>query len=357
MIRLWFALLMLAATPALAEPASVYEGLAGRARIVMSLTDNNGDVTGAYFYRSSRLDISLSGQRHGQRLDLSSDVTNDKMGLTFSGADLAGVLTTADGRKLAVSLHPAAAPAGLPADLPAGLGLYERLRLAGLSFVAQEAKTQNGKTIRWYREPLTGIRLFRLEGGYATPAMGAMNHALAQHQWSTVSDWLQCTGPDGKPGADTDRSDKPWLGPGYVSYVWRSSWDCAGAAHPDFGAEGHSFDARTGRELTLDEVLPEGRGPIPREDSSAWLDYRSRVFAPAVAALMKRYHPAQMAPPRSDDDCDYTDPDVWAFPNWALTKNGLWLGAIFARVARACDSPDWAVVPWSALPLNSIVRR
>lgn len=55
---------------------------------------------------------------------------------------------------------------------------------------------------------------------------------------------------------------------------------------------------------------------------------------------MKQYHPAEMAPPKKDDDCDYTDSEVWAFPNWALTEKGLWLGAINARAERVCDSPD-----------------
>jgi len=360
MIRsLSLALLLIAATPALAAQSAVYEGTAGPAQIVVQLSDDNGAITGAYFYRRTRLDITLSGQLHDQAMNLTADITQDKMSLTRSGAGLTGFLTTAKGKKFPVSLHPAAAPADAPAGLPAGTDLYERLRLAGLKLAPQETETQNGKTIRWYRESLTGVRLFRLESGYAAPAMTAINHTLAQHQWSTVSDYLQCPGSDGKPGVDNDKSDKPWLGAAYVSYIWRSSWDCAGTAHPDFSAEGHSFDARSGRELTLDQVLPEGHGPIPPENDndSAWLDYRSKVFAPAVVALMKQYHPAEMAPPKDADDCDYTDAEAWAFPNWVLTEKGLWLGAVNGRAERACDSPDWAVVPWSALPKTSAATQ
>jgi hypothetical protein len=357
MIRaLWLALIVFVATPAVAEQNNVYEGVVGTAHVVLQLTDERSEILGAYFYRSSRLDIELSGHRHGQAMDLTSPTTNDQLSLERSGSDLVGVLLTQKGRKFTIRLHPAASPTGLPADLPAGLDLYERWRLAGLNLIPQEKETQNGKVIRWYREPVTGIRLFRLESGYGAAAMAAMNRSLAQHQWSTVSTWLQCTGSDGKPGTDTDQSEKPWLGWAYVSYIWRSAWDCAGTAHPDFGAEGHSFDARSGRELTLDEVLPEGRGPIPPENSNAWLTYRGDVFAPAVVALMKRHHPAEMAVPKSDDDCDYTDPEVWDFPSWALTEKGLWLGAIFGRVMRACDSPEWSVIPWSALPAKSAAR-
>jgi hypothetical protein len=357
MIRsLWPVLLTLAATPALAQESKVYDGVAGPAHIVVRLTEDNEAVTGSYFYLSTRLDIALSGQRHGHAMDLRSEVTNDRLTLTRSGDDLVGTLTTGKGRKLSVSIHPAAAPLRAPPDLPVGLDLYERLRLSGLSFVPQEVESQSDKTIRWYREPLTGIRLFRLETGYAATAMAAMNHALAQQQWSAVAAWFQCTASGGRPGTEVDQSEKPWLGPAYVSYVWRSAWDCAGTAHPDFGAEGHSFDARSGRELRLDEVLPEGNAAIPPENSDTWFDYRSRVFAPAVVTIMQRYHPVEMAL-RKNGDCNYTDPKAWAFPSWTLTEKGLWLGAIFARADRACDSPEWSVIPWSALAFNSVIRR
>lgn len=342
--------LFIGAAPALADGEKAYEGTVGASRVVMALSDGSGDVSGRYFYLKTRLDIDLSGQWSGQALALSSSLTSDNLSLTRSGADLTGWLTTSKGRRFAVRLHPAAEPAALPPDLPDGLELYERWRLSGLSLVAQGAETVNGKEIRWYREPLTGIRLFRLQSGYAPAAMDAINRALARHQWTDVSDWLQCTGTDGGSGMDDSHADKPWLGRNHLSYIWRSAWSCAGAAHPDFATAGYSFDTRDGHELKLDEVLPFGTVPIPAENTDPWYAYRDKVFAPAVVALLKRYHPREMARPAAEDDCDYSDPEVWNFPNWGFTDKGLWLGAIFPRVMRPCDAPDWAVIPWSALP-------
>ena len=361
---LFAALLILAARPAVAATEQLYAGAAGPAQIVMGLTQDGTEVDGRYFYRTSRLDIALTGQWRGARLQLASDVTGDHLDLTRSGPDLTGSLTTAKGRKLAVSLSPAVAPAGLPADIPPTLGAYERQQLAGLTLIPDKtAQPANGaapgKSIRWYREPVTGIRLFRIESGYPPAAIAALNHALANNQWSEVSAWLACTGPDGKPGMDHSAAGKPWLGPGAVSYLWSSGWYCAGAVHPDFATSGQSFDAATGRELTLDEVLPVGRAPVPAADTPAWYDYRGKLFAPAAIALLKRYHPKEMAAPKAgpkaDDEaaCDYTDLDVWQFPTWALTEKGLWLGAVFPRAARPCDAPDWAVIPWQALPTHA----
>lgn len=340
--------------PALADEAATYQGVAGAARIVVTLSEADGDAYGTYFYESTRRDIDLRGKRRGPVLQLRSEITGDRLSLSRSGAGLSGQLTTAKGRTMAVSLQPAAPPLALPADAPSGdLSLYERLRLAGLALVRQEAATAGGRTIRWYREPKSGIRLFRLEAGYGAPAMATMNRELARQQWAEVSASLGCTASNGQPGTELSEADAPWLGAAYVSYVWRSSWDCAGAAHPDFGQAGHTFDARTGRELRLEDLLPTGGKPAPPQDTDAWYAYRGDVLAPAIVALLTRHHPQEMAKPKTEDDCDYSDPGVWDFPSWGVSEKGLWLGAVFPRVMRACDSPDWAVIPWRALPATS----
>lgn len=351
-----FAAFLLAATPAsaLAAPEQLYQGSVGTARVVMTLTADKAEVSGQYFYLTSRLDIDLAGSVHGPALDLQSRVTGDKLHLVRSGDTLSGTLVTAKARRLPVVLRPAGAPGGLPADLPPKLSTYERWHLTGLRFTAQQAETRNGKTIRWYREPLSGIRLFRIEGGYPIAAMAAVNHALARNQWQDVSAWFACTGYEGGPGIEVSEAQTPWLGTNHVSYVWNASWSCAGAAHPDFGTTGYSYDMRTGRELRLDDLLHFGSAPVPAESSDAWYSYRSRGFAPALVALLKRYHPKEMTAPAKgeEDGCDYSDPVVWNFPGWALSEKGLWLGAYFARVQRACDAPDWAILPWSALSLR-----
>ena len=341
--------------PARASAATeaVYQCVVGEARIVIALTEDEGEIFGHYFYRASRLDIDLSGKSAGETITVQSRTTGDQLLLKRRGANLIGVLTTAKARRLSISLHPAGVPGDLPADLPPTLSAYERWHLAGLRLARQQAETLNGRTIRWYREPLSGIRLFRLEAGYGAPAMAAINRELARNQWQTVSDWFACTGSDGRPGTEIAEANRPWLGADHMSYAWTASWSCAGTAHPDFGTMGHSYDMRTGRELRLDELLRFGTAPIPAEDSDGWYAYRSNVFAPGVVALLKRHHPEEMAPPGdgADDECNYAEPDVWNFPAWVLSDKGLWLGASFPRVQRACDAPEWAIIPWSALSL------
>jgi len=346
-------LMLSAQAAAAAEAEAVYEGVVGDARVVVALTESEGEIFGRYFYHTSRLDIDLSGKADDDVISLQSRTTGDQLRLKRVGTNLTGMLTTAKARKLAVSLRPAGESSALPAEAPPTLSLYERRQLAGLRLVPQQAETIGARTIRWYREPLSGIRLFRLESGIPAAPMAAINNALARDQWQTISAWFACTGSDGRPGTEIAEASRPWLGANHMSYAWTTSWSCAGTAHPDFGTVGHSYDLRTGDALTLDDLLHFGAAPAPRQESDGWYAYRANSFAPGVVTLLKRYHPVEMAPPGGeDDDCDYSDPEVWHFPAWMLSDKGLWLGAYFPRVQRACDAPDWAIIPWSALALS-----
>lgn len=368
----WMMAALVVAAPAMAQtprrdaPRS-YTGTAGANPIVLTLESEDAapnasgtrDIWGSYFYAAHRLDIRLQGKRRGDTITLDAMPTDDHLVLRRVGPRLVGTLTTAAHRRFAVSLSPVTQARDVPAAAPADLSLHEKLQLAGLTLAPDGDAVVDGRPIRWLRERLSGVRLFRLGGGYAPGVVRTINAALDQQQWRNVRATLGCTGGDGKPGVEGAVAGKPWLGRDYVSYAWHADWSCAGAAHPDFMTEGHSFDARTGRELTLDAVLPVGAATPPPPDSDGWYRYRSDIFGPAVVRLLQRYHPAQMKPQRARDsaddapDCDYADPGVWSFPAWRLTPDGLWLGASFARVARVCDNPEWAVLPWSALPARA----
>jgi hypothetical protein len=331
----------------------VYEGAVGTAPIVMALERFSGDdaVSGHYFYRGKWFDIDLDGESKKGVVKLESRATGDKVSLKPDGAGFAGSLTTAKGKTLPVALHavgPESAGA-VPAEASEGFDLYEKLRIAGLALKPDKVETIAGRSIRWHVEPKSGLRLFRIESGYSAPAMDAMNKTLTRIQWREISDYFGCLSSEGGPGDEDSKSNTPYLSDTYVSFAWSSSWDCAGAAHPDFGTEGHSFDARSGREIALDDLLKFGKGPTSKPDSDAWLDYRSKTFAPALVALLKRFHPKQMATQKRDDDCNYADPEVWSFPAWYLTAKGLYVGASFPRVARVCDNPEWSTIPFSAL--------
>jgi hypothetical protein len=309
-------------------------GQVGVSPIVMELDPSAAG--GRYFYRRTRFDINLSGDAKAGSVSIEAEMTGDKFVLRPAGAGWTGEMTTKSGKRLPVTLR----------ALPAG-DSYASERRAGLALAPDKSETIDGHPVRWYVEAASHLSLFRLEGGYPPAVTTAINAALERAQWQQVENYFGCPGEEGGPGVEDSRASSVYLSDAYVSWAWSSNWACAQAAHPDFGTEGHTFSARTGRELTLDELL--GFAKAPPAESNAWLDYRSSTFAPALVARMKALHPKEMAAPGSDDGCDYSDPGVWDFPTWYLTPKGLYVGAIFARVARNCDDPDWSVIPWSAL--------
>ncbi|MDP5277899.1 hypothetical protein Q9Q95_03090 [Sphingomonas sp. DG1-23] len=341
-----FAVLAALAIPGTAS-AQLYQGKAGTAPIVLELDQGDGAPGGRYFYRSSRLDIALEGERAADGITLRARSTGDSLVLKRADTGWAGTLTTAKGRTLPVSLAIAAPPAA-PAGAPADLGDYDRMQLAGLRFEAGPVERIGTRTIRWHIERLTGTRLFRIETGYAPAALGKINAALTRTHWAHVRNWFGCPGYDGGAGIDLDAAGPAYLGDTFVSYAWRTSWGCAGTAHPDFGIEGLIYDARTGTEVKLDDLLRFGKTPPPPERSDAWYAYRSGAFAEGLVALLKRTHAKEMAA-EDAEGCSYDDPNVWSYPAAYLTADGLFVAAYFARVARACDAPEWAVIPWRAL--------
>ena len=353
--------LVLLAAPlsAASDERQVYAGTVGAARVVMELEHvreaGSDDLTGRYFYRKYRLDIGLHGNQAGDVMTLESRTTGDRMTLRKTGAGLSGLLTTKDARRVAVRLSPLITNGPGKRGFQAGsddLSRYEREQLADLGFVAGKLVKAGPRTAREWREPVSGIALFRIESGYSEPVLATINAALERHHWQQVSQWFTCEGYDGAPGMEISEARAPYLGDDHVSYAWFANWSCAGTAHPDFGTQGHTFDAHTGRELTLEDMLFLGDGPIPEADSPEFYRYRSEVFAPRIVAILGQLYPAEMKPDDgepAEDRCDYADPSVWDFPSWYLTPEGLYLGAYFARVQRPCDEPDWSVIPWHNL--------
>ncbi len=342
------AVLAFAAAPAMADETQTYSGTVGTSPVVVYLESNDDGVSGQYFYNRTGFDIPLTGAWRGDTLTLESRTTEDKLALHRIADGLSGTLTTKAGRRFVVTLSQASAPASNP-GFPEGLTEYQRLRLASLTLTPGEQQTIGGRTIRWYSEARSGTRLFRIESGYPKAVLMRVNAALTQTQWSHIDWWFGCPGWDGGSGVENDTASAPYLGDTIISYRWNASWGCAGTAHPDFGIEGHSYSAGTGAELELDDLLRFGDGDVPAAQTSAWYGYRSETFGPGVVALLERHYPDAMRVPEDDDGCDYTDADVWNFPAWYATQQGLYLGASFARVMRACDNPEWSVIPWQAL--------
>ncbi|WP_295463477.1 hypothetical protein [uncultured Pseudomonas sp.] len=350
---LWLALILSIGT-AHAEKL-LLEGTLGKAAVVVDVDTAAGDEAyGRYFYDRYRRDLRLSGPaQSGDQLKLEEGAPwqeGPKASWSLTrGQDGRWTGTwSGDGKTLPVVLAPlqlAQAAATdryrqqLRQDDP-----YEFRRLQGLKLEQGERQTFMGRELRWWREPISGMRLFTV-----TDASAAANAVLRERLWAEVDAHLSCVGSDGEhsltvtPQLLTER---------VLSINLFSQYSCSGAAHPDFGSAPLTLDLKSGQELALEDVLWLGHGKPIRpaaEDrySQALADYRQKTLAPWVIRLFIRLYPELMQAPADGDGCDYRSADVWQFAPWYLTPKGLYLGPTFYRAARNCDEPGGTLVPYA----------
>lgn len=335
------------------------DGRIDRFPIVAELSQFDSSYEFRYFYLSQRKDIRLSGSpgKNGS-LELETPdrgdekMVKEKILLVKNDTGYSGTWKSGS-RTLRVELGPLHEEKHRHpyADLPGILALrsesdYEYIRTSGFVFSADTKPPAQQAGIRWTKEKYSGISFPRLTGGYDTAVIRKINQQLLERQLIEAKNKLEC---EGSPWAEYELTAGGFfLHPHVFSFEFTVSYYCGGA-HPDFGSEGLNFDGHTGRLLTLDEVFWFSKTRPPSENSDDWYTYREEKLAPTLVSLLKATYPKQMQKPAGDEDCDYSDPGVWQFPNWHFTKKGLYVGCYFARVARNCDQPGFSVIPYRLL--------
>jgi hypothetical protein len=360
-----------------AEINQVYTGTLGKMPIVLELQlDNPGEVSGRYFYTQYHRDLALGGTLEGDRLSLDEgqddyqNTPRPKLNLTRDGvAGWKGQWLGPKGKALEVRLSSAQLP-----PVPAGADPfwarlrdrypYEYLRLLQLPLADGKHQTFMGDELKWLREPESNITFFEILSGYSADQLARINPVLRARLWREVISYHECMLNSSRFGeGDFEQTVTPtFFSPAVVSVSVFTSFFCGGA-HPDFGDEPLNLNVETGKALTLEDVLWLGEGqPFhydrPDDGSEAaagdvtfdtYSSYREKYFAPWLVQQFKTLYPEEMKKPADENDCDYSDPQIWNFPTWHFTDKGLYVGPSFARVMRACESPEWSVVPWSVI--------
>lgn len=342
-------------------PAQVWQGTLGKSPVVLKLDAVDGELSGEYFYRKHRHGIELSGTRAAD-----GSVTLEEWTMGPDGADrrpgwrlapIKGDALTGEwignGKRLPIRLRKVSAAALPKADDPAIAELrqqdsYRFLLLDGMRLQAGKLETVGGYRLQWWREPRSDVEMFRVLSGYPEAQLPAVNLALARKHWGEVESFLDCTAASMSDYEST--TTLRYIGRDALSVSVFTGYYCGGA-HPDFGDGPLNLDPRTGRELALEDVLWLGQGTPPAYgdgDNDAWFEYRSKVFAPWVAEQMGTLYPAEFGG-ASNEDCSYEMEDLWDFPTWYITAKGVYLGAIFPRVGRVCDNPEWSILPWASV--------
>lgn len=342
----------------------VYTGNLGKMPIVLEVNLNSGE--GRYFYQKYRQDLTLSGTREGELLVMSEGGDEDEhrpiFRLQLKPQGWSGEWTNAKGKVLKVELQPARLAPLTGDTLPYLTQLhdklpYEFLRLQGLKLSKGQTENFMGYTLQWWSEPLSGVQLFEVVSGYSVQVRQRINQRLMARFWQGVGDMLGCT-VDGRPGSYSQTSQPVFMSQSVMSAFTSTDFYCGGL-HPNQDNETLNFDAKTGRVLTLDDVLWVGQGkPAHFEEGTdeyssqpypTYSEYRTKELAPwLVAQLLKRY-PKEMTikPAIEEGDCIYNDDQPWGYPLWHFTENGLKLEPSFIHAAAVCRDTAWSVLPYS----------
>lgn len=344
--------------------ADVYTGTIGRAEVIVELIqEENKTISGQYFYRKYHKDIYLSGQKsRSGELHLiessSSGENHAEVLLKTTQVGLQGEWIDHQSKKhypIALSLLKSA-PTLTGEAWQSGWhsnSLYETLQIDGLKLKPGKKEKFQGYLIQWWEEPLSKISLFRIIDGLPPPQLSIINQKLAYAQWESVHSYMDCSGPvgpNGTLGYFQQTITPELITPQIISYTTEEYSDCGGA-HPNSYTYGHTIDATTGQDLQLIDLLWLAKGPanLPVDSKGERInfDYEDNTLAPWLIQTLAKLHPHEMLKnTKTEDDCDYNNPEHWAIVGWHATPTGIVFQPTFSHVEMTCEDPSWSSIPW-----------
>ncbi|QVW22070.1 hypothetical protein KJF94_19595 [Pseudomonas hormoni] len=345
-----------------------YTGMLGKMPIVLEVSADGSE--GRYFYQKYRKDLVLSGTKEGETLVLEEG--DHRYGeykplptirLQPESNGWSGEWVSPKGKVLKVQLQPANLPP-VPADtLPYLVRLhdkapYEYLRLQGMKLIQGKTETFMGYTLQWWSEPQSNAELFEVISGYSAEERQRINQQLMGRLWREVVGYYGCFA--NYADAYYSQISQPlWMTPSVMSVRVSTEYFCGGA-YPDQVNDSINFDTKTGKSLTLEDVLWVGQGkPLHYEEnydvynsssesSTAYSDYRNKELAPWLVAQLLKLYPTEMTTtPEGENDCGYNDDYPWHYPGWYFTEKGIKLEPSFPHVAAVCQNIGWGVLPYN----------
>lgn len=348
----------------------VYTGTLAKMPIVLEVSADGSE--GRYFYQKYRKDLTLSGSKEGETLVLeegdqryAQDKPFPTIRLQPKSDGWSGKWTSPDGKVLNVELQLAKLPPVSADTLPYLVRLhdkapYEYLRLKGMKLTQGRTETFMGYTLQWWSEPQSNAELFEVVSGYSADERKRINQQLMGRLWQEVVGYYGCFA--NYADAFYSQTSQPlWMTPNVMSVRVSTEYFCGGA-YPDQINASINLDTKTGKSLTLDDVLWVGQGkPLHYEEnydayisspgsSDAYLEYRTKELAPWLVAQLLTLYPKQMnEAAEGENDCEYGEEDRWSFPSWYFTKQGIKLDPAFPHVAAVCGNVSWGVLPYSLI--------
>lgn len=328
------------------------EGKLGKSTIYLTIEvydAKENSVNARYFYQNSLKDIVLEGTQVKGRFilffkDYNADKIIEKFELTpLQNNKFKGFWSNGTGKKIALELEPItfsnykSNPIIKTENDP-----FDLIKLQFLSFKKDSVSVHNGKKIDWYCEKHCKVPFFRLSEDFSQGNREKINPQLNVIHTEEVLSQLNCsTRFDYSKGDNIEYTVTiGFVNQNLLGFQLFRSWDCGGA-HPDFGGQGFLLDFNTGKNYELDEIIAFDKSvTYDKEDNfNAYSEYRTNYFAPKLFELINETQHFKKPEDSEEDDCDYTDLEIWNFVSWNFTKDGIEFTPYFYRSARSCEEP------------------
>lgn len=329
-------------------------GTVGDAPIVMTLdVEESGKVSGSYFFRKAHRSIALSGARSGDdTLSLCglwsvNKACDDLQLQATSSGQLRGKWLSNDGASQTVALAPLDLQAFVrpSTELAPPTGeddAYDWALLADLALQKDKEERVQGRRLQWWLEPISGVRLFRVEEGYPSATLDAINKILAARHWEAIAAALNC-GAINKPGEHYNVSltaTPRLLGATLFSVDIFERSECGGS-HANVGSRPVNLDLSNGQVLTLPALLGLHNDGAAEQETSG-----DSELAKWLVMTLTALYPKQMA----EDQGFFAKEALWENAFWYATSKGIYVGPTYPENSSG-PLPAWSILPWS--PINT----
>lgn len=331
------------------------EGQLGKNKIYLNFNSDNSELDGSYFYRNSLKNIPLEGAVNNGKFVLKFENHFNKIFEKFelsksSKTSFKGFWTNQKGKKIPLILT-VINFSKFPHNFAIGaIGLineFDLIKLSLLEFKPDSVSKFHGKELIWYSEKHCKSPFFRLGDNFSERNKSVINPILNTIQIQNTLAQLDCSsGFEYNTGDGIEYTvNVNYMNDNLLGFKIFSSWFCGGA-HPDFGGRGYLLDLNNGKEYDIDAILAFDKTVTNEIQGGfdAYSAYRQSYFAPKLFELINNH--TQLTN-ETERDCDYTDLEIWNFPSWNFTEEGIEFTPTFYRAARACEEPF--LVPFESL--------
>ncbi|GEL10288.1 hypothetical protein FGL01_10270 [Flavobacterium glycines] len=221
------------------------------------------------------------------------------------------------------------------------LDLYDAYKISILNL--EKTKTEKISkhfTLNWYLEKESNISLFRLESETKKIKPDSINTVLENIQLSLIHTYFQYN-----PNREnlTFQPQITLLNETLLSFKLISNTILKNQ-NPVKTQQAFVLNLQNGVPIALEDIIwfDEKNAKPDANAISETYEYRKKLFAPKVFAILNELYPEKM----QSNNCDLNKVSTWAIPNFAITKQGI----LFSfNHSPTCDFIDWAIIPFEKL--------